>query len=752
MTDSISTAAGYELNLDEYWQIILRRRWVILGCACFLGVFGWLITWMTQPPPLYASSASVKITQSTDIAGLLLRNVSFSPVDNMSTQLALVKSYALVQMVAKRLGLIPKHLTSAEIRANPSYMNVVLDLKEDVSAVREGLSSILTIKTTSSSAEFARDLAQAVAVEFRAYDAREKNKRVMDAKQFIQQQLVLIGHRLRKSEEDLRHYREKNNLSNAGEGSKVMGKVVADLEQEFRRQSGHLNDLHFAMVQLKERVQRGGWDHKAVSVSGKVSQYFDLLNKRLVEMALKRTALLSVFTDQHPEIKELDSQAADILASMVSELDQQVSMTRQRMGDLQKSIDDAERKFQGVPEQVLELNRLERNTNTNTALYDMLEKKYQEVQIRAAEKVDEVSLLHPALISHKRINPVHTGQTIVAGFILGLVLGLVISLVLESMDTSVGSMEEVEASLEVPVIGSIQHLAHEEAVDMFSDMEGLASSGDELERQMRLLTHFAPTSAMAESYRGIRTNLIFSQLGKYRVIVITSATIKEGKSTVSANLAVVLAQQGARVLLIDANMRDPVQHEMFGLEREPGLSEYLLGQLSWQDATRHISDVMLGDFGVDHALMTPGLDQLDILTCGRNVTNPSDLLAIPAMTELLGQARQEYDMVIVDMPSLLHTADANVVAGEVDGVLLVYHMGTVTRGALRRAKKSVDAVGGNVAGVVLNGVRGEVSSDFTKGKVDRYYGHDEHDEGHANLFQKYSDYAREWMRGRREKI
>jgi len=287
MADSASTAAGYELNLEEYWQIIRRRRWLILGCAFLLSIFSGLFTLMTQPPPLYASSASVKITESTDMAGLLLQNVTLSPADNMSTQLALVKSYALVERVAKRLGLIPKNLTSADIRANSAYMNVVLDLKEDVNAEREGISSIITIKTTSSSAEFARDLAQAVAEEFRAYNAEEKNKRVIDAKMFIQQQLVLIGDRLRKAEEVLRDYREKNNLSSAGEGSKVMGLVVADLEKEFRSQSGHLNDLRFALAQLKERVRRGGWDFKAVSVAGQVSEYFALLNKRLAEMALK---------------------------------------------------------------------------------------------------------------------------------------------------------------------------------------------------------------------------------------------------------------------------------------------------------------------------------------------------------------------------------------------------------------------------------------------------------------------------------
>jgi len=761
MANTISTAAGYELNLEEYWQIILRRRWVILFCAFSLGVFSWLFTWMNQPPPLYASSASVKITQSTDMTGLLLQNLTFSSVDDMSTQLSLVKSYALMERVAKRLGLIPKNLTSADIRSNPSYMGEVLDLKDDVDAEQEGSSGIITIRTTSSSAEFARDLAQAVADEFRAFNVEEKNKRVFEAKRFIQQQVVVVGDRLKQAEEAVRDYREKNNLSSAGQGTEVMAKVVADLEQEYRHQSGHLNDLRFALSQLKERVQRGRWDYKAVTVSGKVSQYFDELNKRLVEMALKRTELSTNFTDEHPQIQELRSQANDILSSMVDELAKQVDLTRQRMADLQKSIEAAEQKYQGLPEQALELRRLERAVGTNEDLFNLLEKKYQEVLIKEAEKVEEVSLLRPAFISHIRINPVRTRQTAIAGFILGLVLGLIISLVLEAMDTSVGTIEEVESFLEVPVIGFVPHLAHDEAVELFSGMEGLATSGHELERQIRLVTHFAPPSTIAESYRSMRTNLLFSQSGEHRVILVTSATIKEGKSTVSANLATVVAQQGARVLMIDADMRKPLQHKTFGLQREPGLSEYLLGQLSWQDAVRRISDVLLGDFGVDQVLMTPGLDQLDIITCGRKTTNPPDLLAAPAMGQLLEQARSEYDMVIVDMPPLLHTTDATIVAGKVDGVLLVYHIGAVVRGALKRVKTGVESVGGKVLGVVLNGVRGELSSDYANYKMDRYYAYayseDAEERGNwldrANahvhqLFRKCYKYALNWIRGR----
>jgi len=130
---------------------------------------------------------------------------------------------------------------------------------------------------------------------------------------------------------------------------------------------------------------------------------------------------------------------------------------------------------------------------------------------------------------------------------------------------------------------------------------------------------------------------------------------------------------------------------------------------------------MLGDMGIDQALMTPGLDQLDILTCGQVNANPPDLLGSPLMTTILDEAREEYDMVILDMPPLLHTTDATVVASKVDGVLLVYHIGSVVRGALKRVKANIENVGGKVLGVALNGVRGDLSPDYSNYKMDHHY-------------------------------
>lgn len=735
--------SGYELNLEEYWQVILRRRWIIVFCALSMGVFSWLFTWVNQPPPLFSASASVKVEQESNMADLLLRGGTYRGRGDMSTHLAVIQSYALMERVAKRMGMIPQELTPEEVRANPDYIDEVLSLKDGISATQDGDSGILNISVVSTSAEFARDLAQAVADEFRVFNIEEKNKQVFEAKKFIQQQLVIVGDRLKKAEEAVRDYRQQNNLSLTNTDSEVMSRVISDMEQEYRKAVAHLNDLAFALEQLKKRVKKGSWDYQAVTVSGEVSAYFDQLNKRLVEMALKRTELATSFTDEHPQVQELRLQASDILESMVSELDKQVGLTQRRMENLQTSMDQAERKYQGLPEQALEIDRMKRTVRINEELFDLLEKKYQEVLIKEAEKVQEVSLVRPAMLSYVRINPVRTGQTAMAGLILGLVLGLIIALVLEAMDTSVGTIEEVENFLEVPVVGFVPHLTHDEAMELFSGVEELATSGHALERQIRLISHFSPPSTIAEAYRSLRTNLLYSQTGDHRVILVSSATVKEGKSTIAANLAVVVAQQGARVLLIDGDMRKPMQHHTFGLKRDPGLSECLLGQTEWQDAVKRFSDVMLGDMGIDQALLTPGLDQLDILTCGRVASNPPDLLAAPQMSKILEEARKEYDMVLIDMPPMLHTTDATILASKVDGVLLVYHIGSVVRGALKRVKSNIESVGGKVLGVVLNGVRGELSADYATYKMNRYYAYSygKDEKLRKGAFWKYVDMA-----------
>ncbi|HID36069.1 MAG TPA: hypothetical protein EYP39_01625, partial [Ghiorsea sp.] len=388
---------GYELNLAEYWQIISRRRWIIIFCALAMGGFSGLLTWVKQPPPIYNSSAAIKIESSINVADLLLMGGRSRQFSDVKTQLAIIESYAVMERVAQRLGIISDELSSEEIRSNPDYVDEVLSLKDNINVYQDEESGLIQIIATSTRPLFAKNLAQAVADEFKAFNVEDKNRRVFEAKKFIQQQLIIVRERLKKAEEDIGKYRRAHNLTIANSDPQIIGKLISDLEVEYRQQIARLNDLRFAIKPLRQRINHGSWDYQAVTVSGKVSDYFALLNQRLVEMALKRTELMSNYTDAHPQIQELRDQAQDILSSMVGELEKQIQLTQRRIKSVQKNIENTKVRFEGVPEQALEIQRMQRTVRINVELFDLLEKKYQEVLIKEAEKVQAVSLVRPAM-------------------------------------------------------------------------------------------------------------------------------------------------------------------------------------------------------------------------------------------------------------------------------------------------------------------------------------------------------------------
>ena len=159
-------------------------------------------------------------------------------------------------------------------------------------------------------------------------------------------------------------------------------------------------------------------------------------------------------------------------------------------------------------------------------------------------------------------------------------------------------------------------------------------------------------------------------------------------------------------------MRKPVIYRIFGIDREPGLTDTLLGNYGWGDCVRTMTDIMLGKFDMEDIMLTPGLDNLNLLTCGNIPPNPSELLNSGRMTQFLEEIRNEFDVIVIDTPPLLPVTDAAVLGARVDGCVLVYRVGAIARGALKRAKMQLDNVRANVWGVVLNSMRAETSPDL----------------------------------------
>ncbi|MFA6346507.1 MAG: polysaccharide biosynthesis tyrosine autokinase, partial [Syntrophales bacterium] len=356
----------------------------------------------------------------------------------------------------------------------------------------------------------------------------------------------------------------------------------------------------------------------------------------------------------------------------------------------------------------------------NREIYTMLEKQHQEALIQDAEQLEEVQIVKPALEPTAPINPPKTAASTGLGFIIGIILGLVFAFLIETFDTSIGAVEDVEEFLGVRVLGIIPFIDFDELRQAFREKSGVEIDDDRMWRISRMISHFAPKTTSAEGYRALRTNINFAKLEKdVKTIVFTSSSPQEGKTTISINLAIAMAQAGNKVLLIDGDFRRPVISKILGIPSQPGMTDVILGNFEWREVVRSITDIMTGKMTMDEIMMTPGLDNLSVMTCGTIAPNPSELVSTKAVSDFLEAANDEYDFVIVDAPPILAATDAAIWGTRVDGTIIVYQVGKIARGALKRAKAQLDNVKANIVGVVLNGLKAEISPDYEY--HDKYY-------------------------------
>ena len=452
--------------------------------------------------------------------------------------------------------------------------------------------------------------------------------------------------------------------------------------------------------------------------SAEAYPHLDAMYNQLHELSLKRATLLTDFTENHPRVIETNNQGKVIFGAIKKELSGIVRKLASREAALMAKLDQMKGERKSIPESTIQLDRLQREVKIQETLYAELQKKYQETLVLGSGKIQEVSVVKPAFVPIVPFNIPSKFMIVLTGLIMGLVIGVVLAFGVELFDTSMGTIEDVEKLLQVPVLGVIPFMGKEEKARQLA--KGPGSVGG---RSSDLITHYDPKSLPAEAFRALRSNLDFMSLeSKGKAYVITSSFVQEGKTFNVVNLALSLAQAGNRVLLVEGDLRKPTIHKMFGLNRGPGLTDYVLGNYEWEGITNSITDVMLGDFELDEILRTPGLDNLSILTSGTHPPNPAEILRSNRFRDLLKEAHTKYDYILIDAPPVLPVADATEISTFVDGVILVYTVGKIARGVLKRAKTSLDNVDAKVLGVVLNNVRPESGPDYFKYHTKYYYG------------------------------
>lgn len=330
-------------------------------------------------------------------------------------------------------------------------------------------------------------------------------------------------------------------------------------------------------------------------------------------------------------------------------------------------------------EEAVELGRLRNALTQYQNNYANLLQSYENIRLTEVQSSDSIAVVEPAQVPTQPIRPRALTNTLLAA-IVGAMLALGIIFLIEYLDDRVKTPQDLYSIVDLPVLGSIARIATLEK-------KGLGKRKTRLTAEETLVSSIQPRHPITEAYRGIRTNLQYSSVDtNLTSLLITSATPGEGKTTTAANLAIVLAQSGRSVILVDADMRKPRQHTLFELPQSPGLTDAIVA--SHTPPTRYVR--------------ATNVPNLSLLTSGKVPPNPAELLGSQRMQQLIAQLHEQAEMIIFDAPPVLAVTDAQVLANQVNGVVLIIDSEQTSRATVARAVEALARTNANLLGAVLN--------------------------------------------------
>jgi tyrosine-protein kinase Etk/Wzc len=638
----------------------------------------------------------------------------------INNQVEILRSRSLAQKVLKTL----LHSSSAtQIRSwvqnsrSPRSQEELFEQlakRVKISPIRE--TDVIEIKAQANTPQLASFIANTMADEYYQQSLSASRGEITEVRQFLEDQLEKIQAELKVSEEALKSYQKQQEAVALSEETKELVKQLATFEALHKEaQTDHqvcLRRLQSMKNQLSESKKDLVENVSSVSTPVIVS-----LRQKLIELETIRAGYLAQgFAADHPKLREVGRRLKDIKQKLAEEagriisskfvsdnplaysqelvtriLQQEIELEsiQARQEILAEIVSGYNAKLNSLPDKSLMLARLERGAKVNENIFLMLKEKYEEAKIQEAGQIGMVRIVDPAFPAGSPMKP-KKKLNLLAGAFLGLFLGWGVALIREKMDGSVKTMEDLEQAgytvlANIPVI---------RGKDGFGRKKSHKNESEEQQAKRiaaSLVTHFEPKSAVSEAYRTFRTNIQFAQLDKpVKTLLVTSPSAGEGKSTTIANLAITMAQQQIKTVLIDADLRKPVLHSVFGLDRQKGLTHYLTGKA-----------------GLEQVIQPTRIENLSLISSGPLPPNPAELLGSQKLRELVERLQGRYEMILFDSPPAMAVTDAVVLSTLLDGAVLVATSGQTHRNSLRYANQALKNVGANLLGVILNRIRME---------------------------------------------
>ncbi|HQU70976.1 MAG: polysaccharide biosynthesis tyrosine autokinase [Calditrichaeota bacterium] len=739
-----------EINIQDYLNVLYHGRWVML--ASFILVLLATAVYTFTAKPVYQASSKILVEKQGSMEQALFESKYLnSQSTDIANQIEVLRSRTLAERVVLALEASPYRDSLAIFQPNDNGEYMVL--RQQVNWILYNMAiapvpetDIIRVTFSAGSAFEAAFICNTISEAYQNLNREFNLKEFRELRRFLEFQLKKKSEELRQSEEALRAYQENEKLvsidSRTNELISQLGQTQGALEATMVEMEGAQEQKKNLEKQLEEKREQMPVEVTQVSsplLNELQQEYARLVNEKVKyealiaqDQAIDPTEYQNELQGQSMRIRavqrRLEEEAqriattsmvsnplevVQILITNILNAETQIKGYTAKVSALRDVVDSYERELEQLPGQGLELARLRRQLEVDQTTYLLLNQKREETRIVEAGQKEVVRSIDAAIEPQEPISP-KKRLNLMLGAVLGLALGIGLAFLREFFDDSIKNPEVLE-QMGFNILSVIPQIDSEDPTKLAATPQKNGSVNGLLPEegtvQARLVTHLDPKSPISEAYRTLRTNIQFQKLQhNQNALMVTSSTPKEGKSTTISNLAITMAQMGSRTLIVDTDLRRPVIHSIFNLKKDKGVTNFLMGKLTF-----------------DEVLKPTVVDNLSIITSGPLPPNPSELLSSPEMNEFIRLAREKFDVVLFDSPPIIAVTDAAILSTKVDGLIMVVKAHQTEKNAVKRAKTLLDNVKANIVGCLLNGVNVERtygSYYYQYYQYYSYYGHD----------------------------
>ncbi|MBW1698688.1 MAG: polysaccharide biosynthesis tyrosine autokinase [Deltaproteobacteria bacterium] len=727
-----------QIDLRDYLRVLLKRRWIIF--SVFMIVVLSVAVHTFTATPIYQATARIVIEKENPnlVSIQEVMAVDATGSDYYQTQYRIIESRSVAREVIKKLDLKnspeffppPKDDVMSNIRRwmadtigfwkdwirslirtelPPSPVDAggpeqdaglvsAFISRIDVKPIRN--SRLVDIRMEAADPVLAAKMVNALVQAYIDRNLETKLQAAKDAVKWLAERIEEERKKVEQAENALLRYKEKHGIITgfSSDAEKITAEKLAQLnaqvvEAESRRVEA---ETRYRQAMALEQTPDMLDSIPEVLKNDLVRQ----IKKMEVDLYNRMSELSKKYGRNHPRMVAIRSELAELQKRKMQEVKRVVNSLRNEYRLAVAREESLKQALAAQKAESLELNKkaiqygvLQRQAESSRHMYELLIKRFKETTLTEEMKTGNIRIIDRAEVPLHPVKPKKRLNLMLA-VVVGLMLGVGLAFFLEYLDNTIKVPDEIKSFLRVPFLGPVP------AFSTAGDYDGIPPD---------LITVHSPKSSASESYRGIRTGILFSSADSSpQVLMVTSATLDEGKTSCSANLGIIMAQGGSRVLLIDCDMRRPRLHHLFELQRESGMSNFLVGSGELEGIIRK----------------TP-IKNLDVIPCGPVPPNPSEILGSNRMRNLIKTLRNQYQRIIIDTPPVTAVTDSMVLVPMVDGVLVVIRAGVTPRQVVQNGIDQLRSINARILGAVLNGVRTGRDSYYYYQYYYYYYGEEE---------------------------